>query len=185
MNHLCLFFLTFAFCVGCSTPVKYEGDGDIKDTSYWDYGKHTRYSIQLASFGLDTNFSGTYDLGNISFFKETRMSVSLCFVAEDMWWESKSSISSTNPYIDTLKSRLTYEIASESGAILFSSDLPLSKYTWGQMAKKGRPTFVEIYNLKGGSLTVPKNEKLKLNMAYLGDPSITNRAELIVYCRKK
>ncbi len=184
MNHN-LLLLGLIYLAGCKSPVNYSGEGVLSNTSYSDYGRHTRYSIKLTTVALNTNLNQTFFLGNLAFFEDkTRMFVHLEFEGTDLWWRSSDKIRSQNPYIDDLKSRLKYEIKTDSGTMLFQSDHSIAEYTWGQTSKGNHRNAVDIYNsgkiaIPGG-IRVPKNQALYLSLSYVGDPLLTNRADIVV-----
>ena len=180
----------------CSGLPVYTGDGQIANTTTWHDGliRIPEYSIRLANFPLNENFEKEFNLGKLSFFKHTTVTVLVRFIDRHNWWLfGESDSSKTNKLIldnnwrelDNLKSHLTYHVVDESGKDLIKSDKLFKDYRWGQMQIKGGEKQIDVYNIDNVHTEIPGGEKLRLLFSYKGDTNMTNQAEIIIVCRSK
>ncbi len=194
MSGLCV---TLAVITGCRSTPEYKGDGQIKNTSYWEDNliRVPEYTIQLASFGLATNAAREFYLGDVAFFRKTALAVRIRFSDAHDWDHFKQLPPSlkADAYIakhkmrdiNEIKSRLSYRVETTTGNRLFQSDRQLADCGWARAYPASGLTRVEIYDPEDSRMDIPYATSLKLWFSYTGDPSLTNRAELVVVCRPK
>ena len=173
---------------GCHTPPSYQGDGQIKNTSYWADGViyTTQYTIRLQTFDMSTDIQKEFDLGELSCFREPRLKVCLRLKDPHFWTRirpSEAKLAAREEWrnTDSVRSTFGYELRDQSGILLAQASKPLKDYVWsdGEFdSAVGRE--YEIYDLHHCGTGVPKGSKLKLSLSYAGDPALTNRADFVV-----
>lgn len=190
-----------AFCLlaplvsGCHGEIQYAGEGTVTNTTTRHDGlvKIPERTIRLISFDMHRDFERNFNIGDICFFRNTTVTVFVRFIDTNMWRHlsefspSRRASSSEDNLrnIDPLQNRLVYRLATEDGKVLMESDKSLKDYTWGQAQLGGGRFKVDIYNRSLAHGEIPKGSKLKLWFSYVGNPSLTNTAELLVVCRPK
>jgi hypothetical protein len=154
-----------------------------------------RYTIKLASFGLDETKQREFDLGDLAFFKATTITVSVHFLDEHSWWHFHrlSPSEKTAKYVaefklrdlDRIVSVLKYRVSTAAGEELFQSDKLLGDYIWSGAVLRNGWSQVETYDPANASTFIRRGDHLKLWFSYSGDPSLTNRADLVIVCRSE
>jgi hypothetical protein len=188
---ICWGIAILAMITGCTTP-RYNGDGQIKNTSFWaDSIAYTRqYAIRLASFDMSTNFQKEFNLGKLSSFREPNITVCIRFKDQNIWehFNKKSAKEAMRAAefgflnMDALKSRFGYRLSNQSGILIAQPETLLKDYTWGGDQSDDEIGYeTEIRNDDQFPTRVPAGSKLKLWVSYTGDPSMTNRADFVVF----
>jgi hypothetical protein len=193
-----LIFVIISLCLlGCLGLPKYTGDGKLINTTAWEdnIARVPEYTIILNSFSLTTNVEEHFSLGNISFFRRTTISVFLRFT-DSHYWRKYSEIGSSDQLrrlykekkvnnVDKLQARWICHVEAESGEQIFKFDKLIRDCVWSESHFDGSLKKVSVFDLANTHKEVPPDKKLTLAFSYLGDPTLTNNAELIVICRKK
>lgn len=181
---------------GCASTTRYTGEGQILDTT----GRHDglvripEYTIELAFFGLNTNFTREFHLGNVAFFRDTAVSVSIRF-KDDRFWRHFAALPASMKApeylanyklqdVDQLESHLHLKLITDSGKVLFESDKKLKEYVWGMRQLEGDFCQFDIYEREGAHLDITRDD-LKLNILYSGDPTLAVVGKLLLICRPK
>jgi hypothetical protein len=181
---------------GCASTTRYTGEGQILDTTARHDGlvRIPEYTIELASFGLNTNFTREFHLGNVAFFRDTAVSVNVRF-KDDRFWRHLAALPAsmkTPEYlanyrsqdVDRLESHLHLKLTTNSGEVLFESDKKLKEYVWGMRQLEGGLYQFDIYERGGAHLEITRDD-LSLNISYTGDPTLTAVGKLLLICRPK
>jgi hypothetical protein len=189
---ICWGIAILAMITGCRTTPRYQGDGQIKNTSFWaDSIAYTRqYAIRLASFDMSTNVQKEFNLGELSSFREPKITVCIRFKDRYGWYhftkfnakETRMAAKFDFRNIDGLKSRFGYRLSNQSGTLIAQPETLLKDYTWGgdeSDSEIGQE--IEIRNSDQVRTRVPAGSRLKLWVSYTGDPSLTNRADFVVF----
>ena len=182
--------------MGCHSIPSYNGDGQISNTTYWadNLVRVRRYTIQFKSFPMNQEARGDIHVGNVVFFPKTKIFVYLRFEDEHSWEHFSKLHASlkTDEYlakyskrdIDTIDGRLNVLVSTATGKRVVSVNKSLKDFIWsGEQSQDGR-RMVKLYDLDNATSEIFKGDDLKLSFSYLGDPSLTNHAELIVVCLK-
>lgn len=191
---ICWSFAFLTTVTGCRTTPQYQGEGQIKNTSYFADANllcYTRqYAIRLASFDMSTNFQKEFNLGKLSSFREPKITVCIRFKDQHVW-ERFTKLDANGTRIaakfdwrnmDVLKSRFGYRLSNQSGTLLTQPETLLKDYTWGGgVSDPEIGNEIEIRNSDQARTRVPAESKLKLWVSYTGDLSITNRADFVVF----
>ena len=181
-----------AIATGCNTTPRYQGDGYIKNTSYWADGVDytTLYTIRLASFDMSTNVQREFNLGELSAVRAPTITVCIRFKDQFRWFhlaeadklELKVAAENSWRDVDSLKSTFSYRLSNQSGTLLEQPTTLLKDYTWGGgQIDPEVGSEIEIRNSNQARTKVPPGSKLKLWVSYAGDPTLTNRGEFVVF----
>jgi hypothetical protein len=184
------------FLLGCHNTPKYMGEGRIINTTSWEdnIARVPEYTLELASFPLSTNSQQTFSLGRISFFRKTTIAVFLRFTS-DKPWEKHTRFTSSERFrrgyeiakindIDMLHARWICSVDVENGKQIIGFDKLLKDCIWSQSHFTGSSRIIDIYDLASHSKDVPASGNLTLSLSFVGDPALTNRAELVVVCKR-
>jgi hypothetical protein len=190
-QNICLGIAALAMITGChTTPSWYRGDGQIKNTSYFADGSifcyTTEYTIRLASFDMSTNIQKEFNLGELSSFREPRITVCIRFKDQYLWShftakEAKMLAKYGWRNLDNVKGSFGYRLSNQFGTLIDQPETILKNYNWGggqSDSEFGWET--EISSINHDHTEIPKGSKLKLWVSYTGDPSLTNRADFVV-----
>ncbi|MGA2241656.1 MAG: hypothetical protein ABSH11_06410 [Verrucomicrobiota bacterium] len=183
---ICWEIAILVMITGCGTTPRYQGDGQIKNTSYFADANllcYTRqYAIRLASFDMSTNFQKEFNLGELSSFREPKITVCIRFKDRHSWYHLRKAVKFDFRDIDGLKSRFGYRLSNQSRTLIAQPETLLKDYTWGGGQSDSEIGYeIEIRNDDQIRTRVPAGSKLKLWVSYTGDPSMTNRADFVVF----
>ncbi len=190
-RHFICFGVLLAAVTGCNTTPHYRGEGQIRNTSYWDDGvvHTTQYTIRLASFEMSANVQREFELGELSSWREPRLTVCVRFKDPRAWYhlaksdarEARVGASENWQNIDDLRGRFGYQLSNQSGVLLSQPEAPLGEFNWGRGEfDREVGDEHEISKLEHVGTAVPKGSKLKLSVSYTGDPGLTNQADFVV-----
>lgn len=185
---------TAGLLLGCRSVPTYSGEGQLANTTTWHDGliRIPEYTIRLVSFGLNTNVSREFYLGDVAFFRKTTLAVYLRFTDTNSWEHfsrlSPSERSATYAQdhrlrdLDKLESHLSYQVSTGPGGNVFRSDQLLRDYVWGEHALAGGVCRYDIYDRANARTEIAGGTALNLKFSYRGDASLTNQAELVLVC---
>jgi hypothetical protein len=180
-----------AMITGCRMTPRYQGDGTITNTSYFADScilcYTTQYTIRLASFDMSTNFQREFSLGQLSFFREPKVTLGIRF-KDSRTWEHFSKLHPRELKLaarlgwqnkDEVKSRMSYRFSNQWGTFATQPEMPLKDFIWsGAEFDRAVGREIEIGNQL--EIPVPRGSVIKLWFSYRGDTSLTNRADLVV-----
>jgi hypothetical protein len=185
----CLGITALTIITGCrATPSWYHGDGQIKNTSFWADGVDytTQYTIRLASFDMSTNFQGEFNLGELSHLREPRITICIRFKDQNLWThftaEDEKVLANTRwRNLNNINGSFGYQLSNQFGTLRNQPMKQLKDYNWGGGqfdSEVGLET--EISNIHSNHIAIPKGSQLKLRVSYIGDATLTNRADFVV-----
>lgn len=188
---ICSGLVLLAAVAGCGSTPHYKGEGQIKNTSYWADGlvHTTQYTIRLASFEMNKNVQREFELGELSSWREPRLTICVRFKDPLAWYhltksdarDARIATSENWQNIDNVKGRFGYQLSNQSGILVNQPEAPLKELNWGRGEfDSAVGDEHEISSIDHVSTEIPKGSKLKLSVSYTGDPSLTNHADFVV-----